>query len=97
MAADFNEQLDRIRSKATVMVEKYIRLKDAYDTLSQDADRMKADLMARDKEIERLRMQVEHLSIASTVKISGENLESTRAMVADLVREIDRCIADFSD
>ena len=97
MAADLKDQLDRVRSKATVLVEKYVRLKGAYDEAHEQVARLKADVLARDKEIEQLRMKVEYLSIASTVKLSGDDLQSTRAMIADLVREIDRCIADLSD
>lgn len=97
MAVDFNEQLDLIRSKATVMVEKYSRLLKAFEEVREEANQLRSDLMARDKEIEQLRMKVEYLSIASTVKISGDDLEATRAMVADLVRDIDRCIADLND
>lgn len=97
MAANLREQLDRVRSKTSIVVEKYHRLKEAYTDARQENDRLKAELLARDKEIEQLRMKVEYLSIASTVKLTGNDLETTRAMVADLVREIDRCIADLSE
>ena len=40
-------------------------------------------------------MKVEYLSVASTVRLTGDDLASARTMVADLVREIDRCIADL--
>lgn len=97
MASDFIEQVNRIRAKASVIVEKYAKTEEAYKAAREEITQLKAMLLARDKEIEKLRMQVEHLSIASVVKVSGDDLESTRAMVADLVREIDRCIVDLSD
>lgn len=97
MATDFNQQVDRIRAKSSLILEKYLRLKQAYDDARKELTKLKAALIARDKEIENLRMQVDHYSIASVVKASGDDLQSTRAMVADLVREIDRCIVDLSD
>ena len=95
--SEIKEQLDRVRSKASILVEKYIRLKEAYDDARKQVEVLQAEAISREKEIQTLRMQVEHLSIASTVKLSGDDLQSTRGMVADLVREIDRCIADLSD
>lgn len=97
MAENLREQLDRVRSKASVMVEKYLRLNEAYTNAREEIADLKASILARDSEIEKLKMQVEYLSVASTVKLSGDSLASTRAMVADLVREIDRCIADLSE
>lgn len=97
MAADFNEQLDRIRSKMTVVVEKYNRLKETCDTLRRENNALRADLLDRDKQLEQLRMRAEYLSIASTVKVSGGDIDAARAMIADLVREIDRCVADLDD
>ena len=97
MATDFNEQIERIRAKATVLVEKYLRLQEAYESLRAENTELKGRVEAQNKELEQLRMQVEYLSIASTVKMSGEDIDSTRAMVADLVRELDRCIADLND
>ena len=97
MVSDINEQINRISAKASVIVEKYLRLKEAYDSLREENTSLKAQLVARDKEVEQLKMKVEHLSIASVVKVSGPDLEATRAMVADLVHEIDSCIADLYD
>jgi len=95
MASDLQQQLESIRAKALVVVEKYDRLKLAYDTARNEIADLKAQVLARDEELERLKMKVEYLSIASTVRLTGDDLASARTMVADLVREIDRCIADL--
>lgn len=97
MAENLREQLERVRSKASLLVEKYLRLKEVYDAQRKEVVDLKAGMMAKDAEIEKLKMQVEYLSIASTVKLSSDDLQSTRDMVADLVREIDRCITDLSE
>lgn len=97
MANNLTEQLVRVKSKTSVLMEKYIALKDAFDNARRENEALKAQIMAKDKEIESLRLKAEHLSIASTVKMGGDDIQATRDMIADLVREIDRCIADLSE
>lgn len=97
MPSDLRNQLERVRSKATVVGEKYLHMKEAFLAAKDEISQLKATVLARDEEIERLRMQVEYLTVASAVKISGDDLKSTRAMVADLVREIDKCISDLKE
>lgn len=97
MASDLQNQLESVRAKTRVVGEKYRHLKQAYDSARVEIAELKAQVRSRDEELEKLRMQVEYLSIASTVRLTGDDLKATRAMVADLVREIDRCIADLME
>ncbi len=97
MASDLQQQLESVRAKTRVVSEKYHHLRDAYDAARDEISDLKAQVLARDEEIEKLRMKVEYLSIASTVRLTGDDLAATRAMVADLVRDIDRCIADLME
>lgn len=95
MASDLQLQLDKVRAKALVLVDKYTRLREAFEASRSEIANLKAQVMSRDAEIEQLRLKVEYLSVASAVKLSGDDLAATRAMVADLVRDIDRCIEDL--
>lgn len=97
MAENLGEQIARVRSKASILVEKYLLLREAFENGRNEIAELKGELIAKNAEIEKLRLQVEYLSIASTVKMSSEDIESTRALVANLVREIDRCISDLSE
>lgn len=97
MPSDLQQQLESVRAKARVVTEKYHHLKEAYDAAKDEISTLKAEILARDEELEQLKLKVEYLSIASTVRITGDDLASTRAMVADLVREIDRCLADLKE
>ena len=58
--------------------------------LEQDINRMRA-------ENERLRSQVDYLKMAAIVAPEREDVERTRALLSNLVREIDKCIADLND
>ena len=54
-------------------------------------------VLAREKELQQLRLQAEYLTVATTLGSDRSSVEATRAMLADLVRDIDRCIADLME
>ncbi len=95
MAADLQKQIERVKAKAQVLSEKYYVLQDNYTNARNEISHLKAEALARESQIEKLQVQVEYLTVASTVKATGDDIEATRAMIADLVREIDRCIKDL--
>ena len=97
MAVNLEQQLQNVRAKTLVVSEKYRHLHDAFQAQKEEIADLRAQLLARDQELEKLRMQVEYMSIASTVSLAGDDLDATRALVADLVRAIDRCIADLAE
>ncbi|MDE6301874.1 MAG: hypothetical protein K2M19_09180 [Muribaculaceae bacterium] len=97
MAVNLEQQLESVRAKSLVVSEKYQRLREAFEAQKTELTDLRAQLLAKDEELEKLRLQVEYLSIASTVSLTADDLAATRAMVADLVREIDRCLADLTD
>ncbi len=97
MAGDLQNQLQDLCVKTRLVGEKYRHIKTAYDQSREEISDLKAQILARDKEIEQLKLKVEYLSIASTVRLSADNLAATKAMVADLVREIDNCLADLKE
>lgn len=95
MARDFHTQLESLSAKMSVLMERYNSLDESYRQAREDIIQLKAAVLARDKEIEKLRLNAEYLTVAATVGTDRSNVEATREMLADLVREIDRCIADL--
>lgn len=97
MAAELENTLRRISEKSRFLVERY-RVLDAENRQkgARVAELEKA-LAERDKELEALKLQVEYLSVSSALAPDRDTLENTRSIIADLVREVDRCIADLSD
>lgn len=95
MARDFQQQLESVGAKLLVVSERYHKLEESYQAAKAEITDLKATLMARDRELDRLRVRNEYLTVASSVRGSREELETTKAMIAELVREIDRCIADL--
>lgn len=97
MAADLQQQIERIRAKSLVLRDKYQALQLSFKQLRQENTDLQAQIMVRDAELEKLRLQVEYLTVASTVRHSEGDLVATRATIADLIREIDACIKDLHE
>ncbi|MCM1032838.1 MAG: hypothetical protein NC405_03685 [Odoribacter sp.] len=95
MASDLQQQIDRVQAKTRVLGEKYMALKANYDSARSEISDLKARLLARDNEVRQLHVKIENLTVATYVNASAGDLDSSRAIIADLVREIDRCITDL--
>lgn len=97
MAHEVELTLGRISEKSRLLVERYKTVvRERSEALARIAE-LESQLQMRDKELDRLRTANEYLTIASNVATDKETLGKTRAMLSDLVREIDRCIADLND
>ncbi len=97
MAFDFNTAFKRIIAKTHMLEAKYQLLQQTCDEALAKVETLQDEITAKDKELETLRMQVDYLQIASTIAPTREQVEKTRATIAGLVRDIDRCITDLSD
>lgn len=95
MSRDFQSRLQSLSAKMTVIAQRHRMLEESYQAAREEIIQLKATVLARDKEIEQLRLKAEYLAVASTVGADRANVEATKHMLADLVREIDRCIADL--
>ena len=49
------------------------------------------------KEVERLTLETEYLRIATTVAPTTADIERSRAVLSELVREIDKCITELNE
>ena len=65
-----------------------VQVRDAPDFLGQ--------VERQSREIADLRHQVEYLKVATSIAPSREAVEQSRAVLSELVREIDKCIADLT-
>lgn len=97
MSRDFQSRLQSLSAKMTVIVQRHRALEESYRAAHEEIIELKAAVLARDKEIEQLRLKAEYLAVASTVGADRANVEATRSMLANMVREIDRCIADLME
>lgn len=95
MAKDFAEQLSRIGHKAELLVTRYSTLKEQNAQLRKQLLELQAALRARDALIEKQNIELEHLRVSSALAPDAATARDARATIAELVREIDACVADL--
>ena len=97
MASDLRNTLTRLSEKSRFLTQRYRRVSEERKQALDQVEDLRRTLRQRDKELQTLRMQVEYLTVVSTIAPSRESLDETRARIAGLMREIDRCIADLKE
>lgn len=97
MAESLQDILERLSSKSSILMERYAAILEA----KRAADSRIAELETENEklkvEIEREKKQVEYLQIARSVSFDRETVESNRAFLSDLLRDIDKSIAQLSE
>lgn len=96
MPGELSQTIDRITAKATVLVERYHALAGSKAEADRTIEELRAENLRQAKEIERLRAQVEYLTIATTVVPDRAAVEQSRQKISMMIREIDRCISDLT-
>ena len=97
MTSDLRDTLNRLSEKSRFLTQRYRRVSEERKQALDQVEDLRRTLRQRDKELQTLRMQVEYLTVVSTIAPSRESLDETRARIAGLMREIDRCIADLKE
>ena len=97
MAIDLQQQLERVNAKTTLVLEKYALMQQRLEQARAEIARLNDELRRSRQSIEALEMRLEYLSVSHTVASSGDELQRVKAMISELVREIDLCIADLND
>lgn len=95
MATDLAEQLTRLGHKAELLTTRYATLRRQNDELREELRNMQAVIVARDSEIEKLRLELEYLKISSAIAPDSETARKAQTRISELVREIDACVADL--
>lgn len=75
------------------------KLVDLYDTVKCSNSELRSQIEAKDREIERLNLELtdlkesyQRLKQSKVLEVSGHDIDDTKRRVAGLVREIDHCI-----
>ena len=97
MAIDLQQQLERVNAKTTLVLEKYALMQQRLEQARAEIARLNDELRRSRQSIEALEMRLEYLNVSHTVASSGDELQRAKAMISELVREIDLCIADLND
>ena len=95
MATELSEHLSRLGHKAELLVTRYSTLRADNDRLREEVLELQAQLTASRARIEKLEIELESLRLSSAIAPDTESAVRARAMLSDLVREIDACVADL--
>lgn len=96
MAGNLQQRLDSIRDKAEKLTSRYRQLseeKRAADNLISD---LRMTIRHQQRELAELRQKIEYLTVVTTITPERDKVEQTRVVLAELVREIDKCINELT-
>jgi len=97
MAGDLQQRLESLRSKAQMLTSRYEMLLSD----KRDADAKISELNTlverQKREIGILNQQLENLRVVSTITPSRDDVQQSRAILSQLVRDIDKCISELTD
>lgn len=95
MAKDLSEQLSRLEHKAELLVTRFGTLKKENEALRAECEDLKAELRSLKKHKEQLSMELDFLKISGAIAPGSQSAREARAIISNLVREIDACVADL--
>ena len=95
MAYDFERAIERLRGKAAMVAKRYQIAIEQRDAARDEIKRLEDELSVKDREIRELKLKIEYLSVVTSARPGADEMKRSRAMLSELVREIDQCISDL--
>ncbi len=97
MADELQARIDSLKSKAKLLTERYKMIVQQKQLQNDRIGQLEATVDKQQREIRLLQQQNEQLRIVSTMAVKREDMEHTRTVLTQLVRDIDKCIAELTD
>lgn len=97
MAGNLQQRLDSIRSKAQLLQSRYLMLLDEKRAADARILELQDTLERQKKEINIMQQQIEHLRVVTTLNPSRDDVERSRTILTELVRDIDKCISELTE
>ena len=97
MVSELQSTLERIKSKSDVLLEKYNALRLEKEAVEQENSQLRSRLAQLDKELELMRRDYEYLQMARMITPTRESVIQSRAILAKLVQDIDKCISQLME
>ncbi|WP_148061873.1 hypothetical protein [Paramuribaculum intestinale] len=91
------QRLDSLRTKTVLLLKRHEMLEEAATAARQRIRELEQDNERLQKRIDLLNQENEYLRVVHSVSPSRSDAENTRALLAGLVRDIDKCIADLGE
>ncbi|MDE5724378.1 MAG: hypothetical protein K2H99_09365 [Paramuribaculum sp.] len=91
------QRLDSLRTKIALLLKRHEMLEEAISVAGRRISDLEQENERLQKRIDLLTQKNEYLRVVHSVSPSRSDAENTRALLAGLVRDIDKCIADLGE
>lgn len=97
MAESLSEIFERLLSKQQVLVERYRLPENKLDAAEQEKAALENTVRQQQVRMEKPEMDNEYLRIARRIAPDDDALDKSRALIAKLVRDVDKCIEQLNE
>lgn len=97
MAASLQQRIDSVKSKAQLLMERFAELLEEKQAAEAQIAELHARLQLQQREIDRMKVEIENLKVVTVLTPRREDVEKSRAFLSQLVRDIDKCIAELNE
>lgn len=94
---DLKAILQRLTAKSQVLVEKYRALEVAKATVDDENRTLKQEIKDIKQQLQRLQTENEYLTIARNINRTPEDIAGSKAILSQMVRDVDKCISQLTD
>lgn len=97
MAGDLQQRLDSLKGKAQLIIKRYALLEEENASMRQRISDLKKAIERQERELTAKDRQIEQLRMMGIIAPGREDVEKSRAFLAGLVRDIDKCINELKE
>lgn len=91
------EQLQRIESKLTRLIQRYNQTQEALGKAQQEIRELQSVIQLKEAEIKNFQNQDNITKIVNTIAADAANATELKLKINEYIREIDKCIAYLRD
>lgn len=96
MADTLQQSIDRLKAKAALLTDRYTLVDKARQEAQAQVDELQARVRDLSRQLALRDAEIERLKVSSVLSPDHYDVEATRRFLSELVREIDKCIAQLS-
>lgn len=97
MSLDYQDTYQRLIAKANLLAQRYENLAESKREADEKIEQLTQEASSLRKQIAQLQQECHYLRMSAVISPKREQVEETRSIIRDLVRDIDRCIADLTE
>lgn len=97
MPGELQQKIQRIEAKARIVVERYALIAAERDRALERVAELEAEIARLERQLAERQAETEYLKVAMTMAPTREDTARARAILSDLVREIDICISELKE